>query len=167
VRVEEVEREAVGVRDQLRSCLLGDGLRLFAEDPVAVPVADLVLLAAPERLIVRERETKLVRVTVADGVDWRITDLLLVTDADLMALVDIEIKRARVLVGDKVDCTLVNGILIADGLGTFSEIMRIGLCVGSGERAIPAEYASGIPELCLWKSFPKQAILPVSRNAQE
>jgi hypothetical protein len=105
------------------------------------------LLAACDRLIVLEREVKLLRVTVADEVDWRVNILLRVIVAERVALPDREITRLRVFVGDEVDFVLVDGLSLADGLGTGPDAVRVGLRVATGESAIPAEYISGIPEL--------------------
>jgi hypothetical protein len=106
-----------------------------------------VLLAAPDRLIVLEREAKLFRVTVADEVDWRVNVLLRVIVTECVALLDREITRLRVLAGDEVEFILVDGLSPVDGLGTRPDAVRVGLRVAPGESAIPAEYTSGIPEL--------------------
>jgi hypothetical protein len=109
VAVEEVtrERETVGVRDNERVCPEFEGLRLDAEDLVAEPVADLVLLATPERLIVLEREAVLLRVAAAANDLDCVTDLLRVAVAELMRVLGREIERFRVLVEDEEACLLV------------------------------------------------------------
>jgi hypothetical protein len=105
------------------------------------------LLAACDRLIVLEREAKLLRVTVADEVDWRVNILLRVIVAERVALPDREITRLRVFVGDEVDFVLVDGLSLGDRFGIQPDVVWVGLRVATGETAILAKYISGIPEL--------------------